>query len=260
MLLVTEYDPALEVEKDLPPSLIKKIYLMKGETPTFTNKRTIFGDPVFFVYLGYDLRTVEKVIKSIPKELNVILISPLSRWGLYQLKLTTDPNILKSDFLDSREGKVGLVEKLTGLSHKRSLQALDLMKYNLNLLEKNMDLLRWCATTGADIETALQSVEYYSFSDILFYICGSTKHSRDKFLRTLSRYRYGKKKILKYLKSSLDDYIGYMLEGAKPKKENEYSVHRLKEFLWLEDAITIRIILDTTKDLVELATMAAREE
>lgn len=253
MLLVTEFDPALEIEDKLAPSMVRKIYLSEGITPILNTTPTMFGDPIHFIYLGYNLRPVESFVKSLPKDSdNVILISPISRWGLYSVKLKTLPNLQVSNQFDTQQSKIDLLKRLTGLGQTKSIQALKILKYNLAQVEKNLDLLRWCATTGADIETALASVEYYSYTDILFYLCGSKKHTKEKFIRTLAKYRHGKKHILKYLKETLDAYIEFKLEGEEPPKDTKYTVTKLSLFLYLEDAMRLRYSLNQVSNLEDL--------
>lgn len=253
MLLVTEYDSALDIEKKLPPSLVRKVYLGEGQAPRLDTKPSMFGTPVHFIYLGYNLRSVENFIRDLQGNTdNVILISPIARWGLYSFKLKTVEGLQVSNQFDTRESKVALVSQLTGLPKRKATKALDILKYNFALIEKNLDLLRWCNTTNSDVETALASVEYYSYNDVLFYLCGSNKHSKEKFLRTLARYRNGKKHILKYMKKTLDEFIDYKLEGEKPSKDSAYTISQLERFLYLEDAMTLRFALDNVKHLSDL--------
>lgn len=252
MLLVTEYDDCLSIEKKVPPSVIRKIYLTEGVNPKLNTQQTLFGPPLFLVHLGYNLRSAENFIKTIPNDANVILISPLSRWNLYQSRLGLYDGINKSAQFDTRESKVELVMKLTGLSKKKASKALELLAYNFSLLEKNLDLLRWCSSTNADIETALSSVEYYSYTDVLFYLCGSQKHTREKFLRTLAKYRYANKHMLKYLRKAIDAFIDHKLDGEKPTTEHAYTIKRLSSFLYLEDAIMLQVILKNSHSLIDL--------
>jgi hypothetical protein len=252
MLLVTEYDECLDIEKKVPPSVIRKIYLTEGVNHKLNNQPTLFGPPLFLVNLGYSLRSAENFIKTIPSDANVILISPLSRWNLYQSKLGLYDGIKKSAQFDTRESKVELVMKLTGLSKKKASIAMELLAYNFSLLEKNLDLLRWCSTTGADLESALSSVEYYSYTDVLFYLCGSQKHTREKFLRTLAKYRYANKHMLKYLRKTIEAFIDHKLDGEKPTTEHSYTVKRLSSFLYLEDAITLQVIFKNSNSLIDL--------
>ena len=253
MLLVSEYDSALEIEKKLPPSLVKKLYLTEGSTPYLDMKPTMFGNPIHFVYLGYNLRSAENFVKSLKGDTsNVILISPISRWGLYNVKFKGVEDLRISNQYDTRESKIDLVMKLTGLSNRDTVKALSILKYDFALIEKNLDLLRWCKATNSDIETALSSVEYYSYTDILFYLAGSPKHSKEKFLRTLAKYRNGRKHILKYLKNTLDSFIEYKFEGKQPSKDSQYTVSRLERFLYLEDAMRLRYALDNVSHLSDL--------
>lgn len=252
MLLVTEYDDCLGIEKKVPPSVIRKIHLTDGVNPKLNTQPTLFGPPIYIVHLGYNLRTAENFIKQIPSDANVILVSPISRWGLYQVKLGLLDNIQRSDQFDTRESKVELVTKLTGLSKRKAAKALELLAYNFSLLEKNLDLLRWCSSTNSDIETALSSVEYYSYTDVLFYLCGSPKHTREKFLRTLARYRYANKHMLKYLRKAIEAFIDFKLDGEKAPTEHAYTVKRLSSILYLEDAITLQVILKNSHSLIDL--------
>ncbi|MFF2798228.1 hypothetical protein [Lysinibacillus xylanilyticus] len=253
MLLVTEHDPALEIEKQLPPSLVRKVYLAEGVAPKLNTTPTFFGKPVHFVYLGYNLSTVETFVKSLSGDTrDVILISPLSRWGLYSVKLKMLPDLQVSNQFDTQESKVKLVRELTGLNRNKTMQAMKILKYNFAMIEKNLDLLKWCASTGSDVETALASVETYSYTDILFYLCGSKRHTRERFIRTLAKYRYGKKHILKYLKDTLDDYIDFKLEAKAPPKGSDYTVKKLNLFVHLEDAMRLRYSLDQVSDLSDL--------
>ena len=253
MLLVTEYDSALQIKEKLPPSVVREIYLVSGVVPQLNNTPTLFGTPIHIVYLGYNLRPAEQFITSLKGNTsNVILVAPLSRWGLYGVKFKTVADLQISNQFDTQESKVELVQKLTGLNKKKTTQALSILKYNFGMIEKNLDLLRWCGTTNSDIETALASVEYYSYSDVLFYLCGSKKHTKEKFMRTLSRYRYGKKQIFKYLKDTLDDFIDYKLDGIEPPKDMKHTIDKLSMFLYLEDALRLRYTLDHAKDLSDL--------
>lgn len=253
MLLVTEYDSCLDIEDKLPPSLVRKVYLGEGAPPSLNTKITLFGEPIHFIHLGYNLRSVETFVSSLPKESdNIILISPISRWGLYSVKLKNLPNLKVSNQFDTQESKVTLVRKLTRLNKIKASQALKILKYNFASIEKNLDLLRWCASTGSDVETALASVEHYSYTDVLFYLCGSKKHTQEKFIRTLARYRYGKKHILKYLKDTLDEFIDFKLEGKTPDKNAQYTVTKLSFFLYLEDAMRLRYTLDKVSNLSDL--------
>lgn len=253
MLLVTEYDSALEVEGRVPPSMIRKTYIREGAVPTLNTSPTIFGEPLHFIYLGYNLRAVETFVKSLQGDTkNIILISPISRWGLYSVKLKHLQNLSVSNQFDTRESKVRLVQNLTGLSAKKATLALTLLQYNFSLVEKNLDLLRWCHSTGSDVETAIASVEYYSYQDILFYLCGSKKHTKEKFIRTLARYRYGKKSILKYMKDVLDEFISVKLDGEKPSKDMEHTIQKLSFFLYLEDAMRLRYTLNNVTHLTDL--------
>lgn len=253
MLLVTEYDSCLDIEDKLPPSLVRKVYLGEGATPSLNTKMTLFGEAIHFVYLGYSLRSVEGFVSSLSGSSdNVILIAPISRWGLYSVKLKTVANLQVSNQFDTQESKVDLVRKLTGLNKTKANQALKILKYNFAKIEKDLDLLKWCATTGSDVETALASVEHYSYTDILFYLCGSKHHTQEKFIRTLARYRYGKKHILKYLKDTLDEFIDFKLEGTTPNKNAQYTVTKLSLFLYLEDAMRLRYSLDQVSNLSDL--------
>lgn len=253
MLLVTEYDSALEIKSKLPPSVIREIYLAEGVVPQLNNKPTMFGDPIHFVHLGYNLRPVETFTRSLEGDTsNVILISPISRWGLYSVKLKNLQDLQVSNQFDTRESKVALVTFLTGLNKTKSQKALGLLKYNFAMVEKNLDLLRWCGSTGADIESALASVETYSYTDVLFYLCGSKKHTREQFIRTLAKYRHARKHMVKYLKDMLDDFIDLKLEGKAPAKDREYMITKLSLFLYLEDAMRLRYSLDKVTDLTDL--------
>jgi len=253
LLLVTEYDSALDIEKKLPPSMIRKVYLGEGVVPKLNMKPTMFGEPIHLVYLGYNLRSVENFTKSLSGNTdNIILIAPISRWGLYCVKLKGTDNLQMSNQFDTRESKVDLVMELTGLGKQKASKALGILKYDFALIHKNLDLLRWCKATGSDVESALASVEYYSYTDVLFYLCGSPRHTKEKFIRTLAKYRNGKKHILKYLKNTLDAYIEYKLEGEKPPKDSQYTITKLDSFLYLEDAMRLRYSLDKVNHLTDL--------
>lgn len=213
----------------------------------------MFGEPIHFVYLGYNLRATESFTASLKGDTgNIILICPISRWGLYSVKLKHMANLQVSNQFDTADSKVDLVRKLTGLNKTRATKAMKIMKYNFAMVEKNLDLLRWCQTTGSDVETALASVENYSYTDVLFYLCGSPKHTKEQFIRTLAKYRHGKKHILKYLKDTLDAFIDFKLEGLEPAKGSQYVVSKLNLLLYLEDAMRLRYSLNQVQDLTDL--------
>lgn len=250
---MTEFDRCLEVEKRLPPSMIRKTHLTEGAIPTLNTQDTMFGKPLHFVYLGYNLRAVENFVGGLKGDTsNVILISPISRWGLFSVKLRHVEGITLSNQFETRESKVELVMSLTGLPSRKATKALDILQYNFALVESNVDLLRWCSQTGEDVETALASVERLSYTDVLFYLCGRRNSTQEKFVRTLAKYRNGKSHILKYLKSTLDSFIEYKLEGQEPSKEHQYVVEQLVRFYYLEDAMRLRLSLDKVKNLSDL--------
>lgn len=253
MFLVTEYDDSLAIEHKVPASSIRKIYLTEGSSPILNKAPTLFGRPIHYVYLGYNLRSVETFVNSLEGDTsNIFLISPISRWGLYSVKLKYIDGLQVSNQFDTQESKVDLVANLTNLNKTKSKKVLKLLKYNFAAVESNLDLLRWCAKTNSDIETALASVEKYSYTDILFYLCGSNKHTRQQFVRTLAKYRHGKKHILKYLKDMLDDYIDWKLDSVDPPKSNAYTLQKLSMFLYLEDAMSLRYALNNVNSLTDL--------
>lgn len=253
MLLVTEYDNGLELEGKIPPSLIRKVYLTEGAVPTLNNTPTMFGKPVHFVYLGYNLRSVEEFVKSLSGDTSrIFLIAPLSRWSLYSLKLKFVDDLKISNQFDTRKSKVDLLSRLSGLNAARSAKAMKIMKYNFAQLESNLDLLKWCARTGADVESALFSIENLSYTDVLFYLCDNTKGDRGRFIRALYKYRNARKYLIKYLKDILDDYIEYRLNNVNPPKSSEYTVKKLGFFLYLEDAMELRYALDSVKSIPDL--------
>ena len=253
MLIVTEKDPSLDELDKLPPSLVKKVYLTEGQTPVLDYRPTIFGSPIYVVYLGNNLRAVETFVSSVTTNRDsLILVSPLSRWGLYNVKLKNIPDLIVSNQLDSLDSKVILVKEMTGLSKKESKNALVILRFNFSLVQHHLDLLQWCAKTKSSVEQALSTVEMFSYSDILFYLCGSPYHTRDKYIRTLAKYRNAKKGVLKYLKDSLDDYIDVYLYGKEAPKDSAYLISKLSRFLYLDDALRLRHTLDSVKDLSDL--------
>lgn len=251
MLLAIEHDPLLPtIKESLPPSQVRQVYLRDGDIPLLDTKRGIFGDVVTLVHLGTSPKTAERFIASLKGDTgNIILVSPIAMWSLYSVLLHSVDGIQILDTFDSRDAKVDLVQVMTGLGRNQSSKALKILKYSFSAVEKNLDILRWCSDTGTDVEIPLNDNETSSYTDILYYLTGSPKHTQEKFLRTLAKYRYGHKSIIKYCKKALDQYLDSFLYG---EEDPSYTSQQLSRYLHLEDALILRQVLDRTRKLEDL--------
>lgn len=213
-------------------------------------RKGMFGEAVNIVYLGTNSRNAEKFISSVKTgHDNIILVSPISTWNLYKVLLHSNSGITVLDTFDDRESKVELVQLMTGLGKRASSKALKILNYNFSLVERNLDILRWCAQTKTDVETPLMDNESMNYNDILFYLAGSQNATRDKFRRVLSKYRYGFNSMQKYFIKSIDQYIDSYLYGTETPS---YTSKQLSRFLFLEDALILKVFFEKARKVEDI--------
>lgn len=255
MFLTLEHGRINELKEKLPPTIARELYLRGGVSPLLDLTPSPFGKPVHFVYLGYEIRDVQEFIKVNAKldTSNVFLIAPLGRWNLYLHKLKSSRDIEVVNEFDTFDLKVELVKDLTGLKAKEAKTAVKFLRGNFTLIEKNLGVMQEAARTKVSVEMALLAAKSYSYTDILFYLCGSKRHSRKDFMHALTKYRYGSSKLLKYLRKVIDAYINLKLEGELPKDSSlEYTLKQLSDFLYLEDALELQILFYKVKHVEQL--------